>query len=58
MQTQHSVTIAGQEIRYTVTTGVIVLKEESEKKGEKEGELGGGAAPGSASSSPLMSRTA
>ncbi len=41
VQTQHSVTIAGQEIRYTVTTGVIVLKEESEKKGEKEGESEG-----------------
>lgn len=41
VQTQHSVTIDGQEIRYTVTTGVIVLKEESEKKGDKEGESEG-----------------
>ena len=41
VQTQHSVTLDGQEVRYTVTTGVIVLKEESEKKGEKEGESEG-----------------
>ncbi len=41
VQTQHTVTIGGQEVRYTVTTGVIVLKEESEKKGEKEGESEG-----------------
>lgn len=41
VQTQHRVTIGGQEIGYTVTTGVIVLKEESEKKGEKEGESEG-----------------
>jgi carboxypeptidase C (cathepsin A) len=39
--TQHSVTINGQEIRYTVTTGTIVLKEEAEKKGDKEGEFEG-----------------
>lgn len=39
--TQHSVTINGQEVRYTVTTGTIVLKEEAEKKGDKEGEFEG-----------------
>jgi carboxypeptidase C (cathepsin A) len=41
VQTQHIVTIDGLDVRYTVTTGVIVLKEESEKKGEKEGESKG-----------------
>ena len=41
VQTRHRVTIGGQEIAYTVTTGVIVLKEESEKKGEGEGEFEG-----------------
>ena len=41
VQTQHSVAIDGQEMRYTVTTGMIVLKEESEKKGDKEGESEG-----------------
>ena len=33
--THHSVTINGAEIRYTATTGTLVLKEESEKEGEK-----------------------
>ena len=33
--TQHSVTIHGEEICYTATTGTLVLKEESEKEGEK-----------------------
>ena len=33
--TQHSVTINDEEIRYTATTGTLVLKEESEKEGEK-----------------------
>jgi carboxypeptidase C (cathepsin A) len=37
VETRHSVTIAGKEIRYTVTTGTMVLKEESEKKGENGG---------------------
>jgi carboxypeptidase C (cathepsin A) len=41
VQTHHSVMIGGQQIGYTVATGVIVLKEESEKKGEKEGESEG-----------------
>lgn len=35
--THHTVAIDGQTIAYTVTTGVIVLKEEAEKKGEEEG---------------------
>lgn len=35
--THHTTTIDGQAIAYTVTTGVIVLKEEAEKKGEEEG---------------------
>jgi carboxypeptidase C (cathepsin A) len=39
--TQHSVTINGQEIRYTVTTGTMILKEETTNKGEKEGEFEG-----------------
>lgn len=39
VETQHTVTIGGREIAYTVTTGTLVLKEESEKKdaGESEG---------------------
>ena len=41
VQTQHRATIGGQDVAYTVTTGVIVLKEESEKKGEAEGEFEG-----------------
>ncbi len=41
VQTQHRATIGGQEFGYTVTTGVIVLKEEAEKKGDKEGEFDG-----------------
>jgi carboxypeptidase C (cathepsin A) len=39
--TQHSVNISGQDIRYTVTTGTIVLKEETKKQGDKEGEFEG-----------------
>lgn len=39
--TDHSVTINGKKIDYTVTTGTIVLKEESEKKGENEGDSEG-----------------
>jgi carboxypeptidase C (cathepsin A) len=35
--TQHSVTIGGREVPYTVTTGTLILREESEKKGEQEG---------------------
>ncbi|MEP7198531.1 MAG: peptidase S10, partial [Chloroflexota bacterium] len=41
VQTQHRVTIGGQAIAYTVTTGTIILKEESEKKGEQAGESEG-----------------
>lgn len=36
--TQHSATINGREIKYTVTCGTIVLKEETEKEGKAEGE--------------------
>jgi carboxypeptidase C (cathepsin A) len=39
--THHTVTINGQEIRYTVTTGTMVLKEEATSKGDKEGEFEG-----------------
>ncbi len=37
----HSVTIDGTKIDYAVTTGTIVLKEETEKTGEQEGEAQG-----------------
>ena len=33
--THHSVTINGEEIRYTATTGTLVLKEETDKEGEQ-----------------------
>lgn len=39
--TKHAVTINGQRLRYTVTTGTIVVKEESEKAGEQAGEWEG-----------------
>ena len=41
VETQHRATIGGKTVRYTVTTGTLVLKEESEKKGEHEGESEG-----------------
>jgi carboxypeptidase C (cathepsin A) len=41
VESKHSFTLNGQEIRYTVTCGTMVLKEEAEKKGEKEGESEG-----------------
>ncbi len=41
VEAQHTVTIGGHEISYTVTTGTLVLKEETEKKGDKEGESEG-----------------
>ena len=41
VETKHSLVINGQEIRYTVTCGTIVLKEEGEKKGDQEGEAEG-----------------
>jgi carboxypeptidase C (cathepsin A) len=37
VETKHTLTLPGFEMRYTVTTGVIVLKQETEKKGEQEG---------------------
>ncbi len=33
--THHSVTINGKELKYTATTGTMVLKEETDKEGEK-----------------------
>ncbi|HTP11195.1 MAG TPA: peptidase S10 [Anaerolineae bacterium] len=39
--TEHRFTLNGQEITYTVTTGTLVLKEESEKSGDKAGEAEG-----------------
>lgn len=36
--TQHAITIEGQEIAYTVTTGTIVLKEETDRERDYEGE--------------------
>ena len=41
VQTQHRCIIDGHEIAYTVTTGTLVLKEESEKTGDKAGEAEG-----------------
>jgi len=41
VETKHSILLGGQQIAYTVTTGTIVLKEESEKKGESAGESEG-----------------
>ncbi|MSP14150.1 MAG: peptidase S10 [Chloroflexi bacterium] len=38
VSTHHSITLGGEEIQYTVTTGTMILKEESEKEGESEGE--------------------
>jgi carboxypeptidase C (cathepsin A) len=39
--TQHTITLGGQAITYTVTAGTLVLKEESEKKGDQAGEAEG-----------------
>ncbi len=39
--TEHRFTLNGQEVAYTVTTGTLVLKEESEKSGDKAGEAEG-----------------
>lgn len=36
--THHTVTLGGQELRYTVTTGTLVFREETEKDGVSEGE--------------------
>jgi carboxypeptidase C (cathepsin A) len=41
VETKHSITMNGQLIHYTVTTGTIVLKEEVEKQGEQAGESEG-----------------
>ena len=41
VETQHTIVLDGQEIRYTVTAGTIVLKEEAEKTGDKAGESEG-----------------
>ncbi len=38
VETKHSITLNGQTLAYTVTTGTIVLKEEAEKEGASEGE--------------------
>jgi len=38
VETKHSLTLGGQEIKYTVTTGTLVLKEEVEEKPEKGSE--------------------
>lgn len=35
---QHSITLGGEEIKYTVTTGTLVLKEENDREKEYEGE--------------------
>ncbi len=41
VETEHEASIGGRTIRYTVTAGTLVLKEEMEKKGEHEGEAEG-----------------
>lgn len=41
VETRHTITLGGQEIKYTVRCGTIVLKEEAEKKGEQAGESEG-----------------
>ncbi len=38
VQTKHHITLNGETFSYTVTTGTIVLKQESEKDGASEGE--------------------
>ena len=38
VHTQHSVTIKGQEIKYTVTAGTLILKQESKRDEKSEGE--------------------
>ncbi|MBN1954121.1 MAG: peptidase S10 [Anaerolineae bacterium] len=35
-QTQHTVVVGGQEIRYTATAGTLVLKEEDDEEGKEE----------------------
>jgi carboxypeptidase C (cathepsin A) len=41
VETRHRAVVGGRSIEYTVTTGTLVLKEETEKKGEHEGESEG-----------------
>jgi carboxypeptidase C (cathepsin A) len=41
VESKHTIVLGGQEIAYTVTTGTIVLKEESQKSGEQAGESEG-----------------
>lgn len=38
VETNHTIQINGQEIAYTVTTGTLILKEESQKDDKSEGE--------------------
>jgi carboxypeptidase C (cathepsin A) len=38
VETKHSATLNGHELKYTVTTGTIVMKTEADKAGEAEGE--------------------
>lgn len=38
VETHHTITLNGESIGYTVTTGTIVLKEEAEKDGASDGE--------------------
>jgi carboxypeptidase C (cathepsin A) len=37
--TQHKITIGGEEVKYTVTAGTVVLKEETDREKDYEGEL-------------------
>ena len=37
IESKHTIVLHGKELRYTVTTGTMILKEEVEKKGEQEG---------------------
>ncbi len=39
--TRHTLRLGSEELRYTVTTGTLVLREESEAKGDKEGAFEG-----------------
>ncbi|CAG0936190.1 hypothetical protein TFLX_05056 [Thermoflexales bacterium] len=41
VEVQHTVLIGEKEISYTVTTGTLILKEETENKGDKAGESEG-----------------
>ena len=38
VETKHRITLNGETIAYTVTTGTLVLKQETEKEGASEGE--------------------